>query len=58
MGRYWKAWGSLAGSIVGVLAAYSLVPEGAESTVLEFFNIAGPVVGGVLGTWLAPKNEP
>jgi hypothetical protein len=56
MNKYWKAWGALVGAAVGVVAAYGLVPDGAESQVTTVIDMLGPVIGATIGTWLAPKN--
>lgn len=56
MNKYWKAWGSLIGAAVGVAAVYGLVPDGTDKQIADALNILGPVLGGVIGTYLAPKN--
>lgn len=56
MNRYWKAWGSLIGSAVGVAVVHGLAPEGLGQQVDTAVNTLGPVVGALIGTILAPKN--
>lgn len=56
MTDYNKLWGSLLGAIAGLVAAYGLVPEGFAEAWPAIVNSVIPVVGGLLGTFLAPKN--
>ena len=57
MGTYSKAWGSLIGSAVAIAALYGLVPEETPAQVDSTLNALLPIIGGFIGTWIAPKNK-
>ena len=54
MARYWKAIGAFVGAVVAFLVAQGFVTAdqaaGIEDAVLT-------ILGAVLGTYVAPKNE-
>lgn len=56
MNKYWKAYGALIGSAIGVAAVHGFVPEGAETHIVRTLETLGPIIGATIGTWLAPKN--
>lgn len=58
MDRYWKAYGALAGSILGVVAAHGVLPTDQTSALAAAINTVLPVVGAVVGTIISPKNAP
>jgi hypothetical protein len=56
MGKYSKAWGAFFGSVIGLGVAYGLIPDGLGSNIDTVLQALLPTVGGVIGTWRAPKN--
>ncbi len=58
MNRYWKAWGALIGSAIGVAAAYGLVPAGTEQSLTQAINILAPIIGATFGAYRVPPNAP
>lgn len=56
LSNYWKLWGALAGSIIGLLVAYNLVPQSTGDQLTQLLNLAIPVIGGAIATYFFPKN--
>jgi hypothetical protein len=56
MTDYNKLWGALLGAIAGLATAYGLIPDQLAEAWPAIVNSVIPVIGGLLGTFLAPKN--
>ena len=71
MSRFWKLFGSIAGMIAGLLMAAAVAIGLGSCTNVSVINsctvlgltvdqitTALTVIGGAIGTWLAPANTP
>jgi len=56
MTDYNKLWGALLGAIAGLVAAYGLIPEALAESWPILVNSLVPVFGGLIGTFVSPKN--
>lgn len=56
MTDYNKLWGTLLGAIAGLVAAYGLVPDSISDAWPVLVDSLLPVLGGLIGTFIAPKN--
>jgi hypothetical protein len=53
MNKYSKAIGAVVGGVLAALAAFNIeVP----AQYAELANLLTPIVGSLIGTWIAPKN--
>lgn len=56
MGKYGKAWSTAIGGVLGLGAAYGLVPEDINAQTQTVIVTVVPLIAGILGTILGPKN--
>jgi hypothetical protein len=56
MTDYNKLWSALLGAVAGLVAAYGLVPDAFADSWPMLTTSLIPVLGGLLGTVLGPKN--
>lgn len=57
MSTYNKLWGNLIGAVAGLGVAYGLVPADVGSQVTTAATVLIPIIFGLFGTYISPKNK-
>lgn len=52
----WKSYGALVGAGIGVAASTNMISPEDASTAMQWADKILPMLGGLAGAWLAPRN--